>query len=153
MYYIYPQLKKSRFRALGICFLFSVFCLINIPGQDLKNSMMGEWRMVSNGDGFLEATLHFDESDNYWLDRTWPDGSKAEVKGGCELNAANEPATLRLCLGDCNTAGSEWTSMFCLVRLEGNDRLEIIISGSGDFPGEFPADPDSKGMYIFERAD
>jgi hypothetical protein len=113
--------------------------------------MIAKWIMVSNGDGFLEATIQFDESNNYLLDRTWPDGSKAEVKGGFELNSKREPATLRLCLGDCNADGSEWTSMFCIVREGTDDMLEIYISNSGEFAAGFPDDPGATGMYLFRR--
>lgn len=114
--------------------------------------IVGNWDMVRNGDGFSEATIHFGEDLNYQLDRTWPDGSKAGVKGGYDLNPESTPATLRLCLGDC-ASGSEWTTVFCIVRNGADEMLEIYMSDSGEFPVDFPADSDSKGMYIFKRTE
>jgi hypothetical protein len=153
MIHTYLPLQRLRFRVFPFYLLFFLCCLINSHGQDLNEAILGKWSMVSNGDGFLEATIAFNDDHTYQLDRTWPDASKAGVKGGFLLNSESTPATLRMCLGDCNQAGSEWTSMFCIARATGSETLEIYMSDSGDFPGDFPEDPGSKGMYIFKRSE
>jgi len=151
MHHRFSISRMAFIRVCLFCFFFFSIYFINIYGQDLERSIQGQWTMVSNGDGFLEATLQFDQDHNYTLIRKWPDESVAEVKGGYELDHNKTPATLRMCLGDCSTAGSEWTSMFCITRMAENEMLEIYFSDSGEFPGGFPDDPGSAGMYVFSR--
>lgn len=124
-----------------------------LSGQDIKKSLLGTWTMVSNGDGFLEATIHFQDGNKYQLIRKWPDTSVAEIKGGYELDASSTPARLRLCLADCNAAGSEWTSMFCACIMEEPNQLRIQISDSGEYPDSVSENPDDQGMYLFERSE
>lgn len=131
--------------------LFLVVSTLNSQGQDPGEAILGKWEMVSNGDGFLEATLQFDQGNHYELVRKWPDESIASVKGGYLLDSGSTPLKLRLCLGDCNAEGSEWTSMFSIMHTEDDDMLEIYFSDSGNFPGGFPDDPGSKGLYVFKR--
>ena len=151
MYQRHSDFMQVRLWASAIFILLITFFAIDASGQDVEKSIPGNWKMVSNGDGFLEATLLIDPDHNYKLNRKWPDGSTAEVKGMYELDPGTKPATLRLCMGDCNAAGSEWTSMYCIVRLGGNGLLEMVISDSGEFPNKFPGDQSSKGMYVFSR--
>lgn len=151
MYQKNTFLHQALLRVSSFCILFILLPVSHAIAQDLEETILGEWNMVSNGDGFLEATILFDQDHGYQLDRRWPDGSAAGIKGSYELDSKRSPATLKLCLGDCNAAGSEWTTMFCITRMKGADRLEIMFSDSGEFPGEFPSDPGSKGMYVFNR--
>jgi hypothetical protein len=111
----------------------------------------GNWIMESNGDQFLGGNILFMEDGQYEFYKKYPDGSGAEVKGGFILDSENSPARLKLCLGDCNAPGSEWTTSFAIVRITPEGQLELFISPGGEYPDGFPADPDAPGMYVFVR--
>ena len=117
------------------------------PGLDL----MGEWELVTSGDGFQDGRIIFLDGAEYQFFRTWPDGTGAEISGGYELDTDSSPAHLRLCLDDCSAAGSEWTSSFCVIRLNSPEEMEIYISQSGAYPGGFPEDPGEQGAYLFRK--
>jgi len=112
---------------------------------------MGKWFLESTGDQLTDGILSFQDGGTYAFQKVFTDGTKAELTGGYLLDAGTSPAHLRLCLGDCSTAGSEWTSEFCLVQLADDGMLEIYMSSSGEYPGKFPKDRNAERMYIFAR--
>jgi hypothetical protein len=143
-------------RRIKFLFLLSMTGIIfagtqQLFGQVEDQEILGKWLMESNGDGFLGGQLTFKNDGTYEFNKKYPDGTGAEVKGGYTLNPQNRPAQLKLCLGDCNAAGSEWTTQFCNVRLNSDDRLELYISSGGNFPDGFPADTNEAGMYVFVK--
>ena len=112
---------------------------------------MGTWVLESTGDQLTGGILNFQDGGTYAFQKVFTDGTKAELKGGYLLDSNSAPARLRLCLGDCSTEGSEWTSEFCIVRLADDGKLEIYMSSTGDYPGKFPKDRSAERMYIFAR--
>lgn len=121
-----------------------------LQAQELEKDIKGKWLMVSNGNDFLGGHILFKEGGTYEFYRKWPDGSGAEIAGGYELDLDSNPTRLKICLGDCGAAGSEWTSNFGLVRLKERNQLEVYISSSGTYPEDFPKDIEAKGMYLFK---
>jgi len=138
---------------LRMLFLGLVFLFVNhqLQAQDMEKDILGKWTLESTGDQLTGGTLNFQDGSSYAFQKVFTDGSKAELKGGYLLDAGAAPARLRMCLGDCSTAGSEWTSEFCILRLAGDGRLEIYMSSTGDYPGNFPKDRNAERMYVFVR--
>ncbi len=134
---------------LLISIFISFLNLIN--AQNIEKDIMGTWILESTGDQLTGGILNFQAGDTYAFQKIFTDGTKAELKGGYLLDAGASPARLRLCLGDCSTAGSEWTSEFCILRLTDDGRLEIYMSSSGEYPAKFPKDRSAERMYIFAR--
>lgn len=147
-YYRIRRLKHLIIVSLS-CFFFLSFN--QMQAQVIEQDILGRWTMESTGDAFTGGAIHFLDGNNYAFQKEFPDGTKAELKGGYLLDTEAIPARLRLCLGDCNAAGSEWTSNFCIVRMAPDNRLEILMSQTGDYPDRFPKDRNSKGMYLFVR--
>jgi hypothetical protein len=134
--------------SLGFFFLLN---FNQLQAQDLAQDIMGKWILESTGDAFTGGSIDFLEGGTHIFKEEFPDGTKAELKGGYLLDKETEPSRLRLCLGDCNAAGSEWTSNFCIVQLAADGKLEIYMSQTGEYPDKFPEDKDAQGMYVFVR--
>jgi hypothetical protein len=124
---------------------------INVDAQSIQGAIIGKWIIESTGDEISGGHIVFQTGEKYEFYRKYPDGTGAGTKGGYVFNKEGSNGTLRLCIGDCSAAGSEWTSSFALVRLTGENRLEIYFSDDGEFPKEFPKTKDEKGMYVFVR--
>ena len=133
---------------MGFFFLSAVN---HLNAQNIEKDILGKWILESTGDQLTGGSLNFQDGGTYAFHKVFTDGTKAELKGGYLLDAGSPPARLRLCLGDCSAAGSEWTSQFCIVRLSGDNKLEIYMSSSGDYPGKFPKERNAEGMYVFVR--
>lgn len=121
-----------------------------LSAQNLEQNISGKWILESSGDQFTGGHILFNDGASYEFYKKYPDESGAEVKGSYVLNCDKKPAQLKLCLGDCGP-GSEWTSSFCIVRINPECKLELYISSGGDFPAGFPADSNEVGMYVFSR--
>ena len=137
-------LMTLSFTGLFLC------TVLQLQAQDLEKDIIGKWLMVSNGDGFLGGHILFKDGGTYQYYRKWPDGSGAEIAGGYELDSDSNPARLKLCLGDCGAAGSEWTTNFGIIRSTEGNQLEMYFSSDGSFPDNFPKDIDAKGMCLFQ---
>lgn len=131
------------------CFLLLIFN--QLQAQNIEQDILGKWILESTGDQLSGGILSFTEGDTYAFRKEFVDGTKAELSGGYLLDTGSSPACLRMCLGDCSAAGSEWTSEFCIVRLAPDNRLEIFMSSSGDYPVQFPKDRNSERIYVFDR--
>ena len=132
----------------------AMICLIpniHVAAQSMEEAISGKWIIESTGDEISGGHLIFQAGEKYEFYRKYPDGTGAGTKGGYVFNKQGSNGTLRLCIGDCNAAGSEWTSSFALVRLSGESRLEIYFSEDGNFPNKFPKTTDEKSMYVFVR--
>ena len=137
-------------------FILAFTCLVGtlqnqLHAQDIEQDILGKWVLESTGDQLTGGTLNFLKGGTYAFEKDFADGTKAELSGGYLLDAGSAPAQLRMCLGDCDAAGSEWTSEFCIARLVPDDRLEIFMSSTGDYPGRFPKDRNTERMYVFVR--
>jgi hypothetical protein len=119
--------------------------------QHMEEEIRGNWLMESNGDQFIGGNILFKNDVTYSFYKKFADGTGAELSGGYSLSAENKPAQLKLCLGDCNAADSEWTTSFCILRLNQECKLELYISSAGNYPDAFPADLNAPGMYVFVR--
>ncbi|HER08524.1 MAG TPA: hypothetical protein ENO20_06400 [Bacteroides sp.] len=150
------KLSNCRIGRPGRLVIISLSCFIllffnQLHAQDIEKDILGKWALESTGDAYTGGSINFLDGSSYAFQKEFPDATKAELKGGYLLDAGSSPARLRLCLGDCSTAGSEWTSEFCILRLAGDGKLEIYMSSTGDYPGKFPEDRNAERMYVFVR--
>lgn len=123
----------------------------SLLSSSLEDDLRGKWIIESTGDDITGGHILFQESGTYEFFRRYPDGTGAGTKGGYKLQTEGSLGFLRLCLGDCGAAGSEWTSSFSLVQLTDEGKLEIFFSPDGNYPREFPKTKDEQGMYVFAR--
>ena len=134
---------------ITLCSLF-IIATFQVQAQDLEKDIKGKWLMVSSGDKFLGGHILFKDGGTYQFYKKWPDGTGAEISGGYELDSNSSPTRLKICLGDCGAAGSEWTTNFGIVRFTEANQLEMYLSSTGSYPDNFPEDLNAKGMYLFK---
>jgi len=142
--------------SIKLLFLFSMTGLFlcsasQLPAQESKEEIYGKWLIESCGDEFVGGSIHFKKGGTYTFNKTFIDGTGAELSGGYIFNEEANPAKLKLCLGDCGGEGTEWTTSFCIVRLNPEGKLEMYISAGQEFPSVFPSDQTEPGMYVFVR--
>ncbi|MFO7934341.1 MAG: hypothetical protein R6U78_09675 [Bacteroidales bacterium] len=153
-YRIRKPVNRIRKPVNPIIFFVGFFILFmnnQLQAQDIEKDIMGRWILESTGDQLDGGILNFQENGTYVFRKDFSDGTRAELKGGYLLDSGSSPARLRLCLGDCSAAGSEWTSEFCILRITPDDMLEIFMSSAGVYPRTFPDDMDAERMYVFDR--
>jgi hypothetical protein len=148
-------MKNNMFMSAGIHFLalalMFLFQNINATAQSVEEALNGKWVIESTGDEITGGYLIFQPGSTYEFSKRYPDGTGAGIKGGYEFKKEGSIGKLRLCLGDCSAAGSDWTSSFALVRLADEGSLEIYFSSDGNYPKKFPKAKKEKGMYVFIR--
>jgi len=133
---------------LSVAFMIAVNS-IDLFAQSLDEVLVGTWLMESNGEGLIGGDLVFTENGKYQFEKTFPGDTRATESGCFRLDTRDDPAKLILCLGDCGGVGSEWTTCYCLARLDKVGRLEILISPDSNFPKKFPKDKTSRGYFVF----
>ncbi|MFZ5939685.1 MAG: hypothetical protein ACOYXB_03845 [Bacteroidota bacterium] len=126
---------------------------LNLSAQGIDKEIIGTWILESNGDQLSGGEITFNDKGKYQFQKKFSDGQGASESGCYRLDVRYTPANLLLCLGDCNAAGAEFTTSYCLARISKDGKLEIIISSEGNFPPKFPRDKMSKGYYTFVRSE
>ena len=71
------------------------------------------------------------------MDEKRTDGMGVGRKGRYELDLSTDPVRIDLCLGNCGEPGSEWTTLFGILRFHTEDRLEIRTSPDSNYPEKF----------------
>ena len=148
------MIRTVNSSALFVLSLMVSLLMVNgghVKGQSMSESVSGKWILESAAEELNGGTMEFKDGMQYSFYKRYTDGTGAEVKGSYLLEEGESSHRLRLCLGDCHAAGSEWTSTFCLIRLGAGGKLEIYMSQDGNYPGKFPEDNKATGMYVFAR--
>jgi hypothetical protein len=118
--------------------------------DDLAQIILGKWEVAEN-ERRLSGYIIFNENGNYEMLEEMTDGTKVTKAGEYILNTNKSPATIDLCLGQCKQEGSEWTTLFGIVRSIPGGKLEINISSDGNYPTDFPDDKSNSGTMILSR--
>ncbi len=146
--FLFTAGEKTMFFFMAI--LFACFSA-NLSAQLSEKDLTGTWIMESNGDQLAGGNINFTDKGKYQFKKDYTDGTSATLSGTYELDRNASPVKLKLCLGDCGTAGSEWTTSFCLIRISTDGKLEIICSQDSNFPSKFPKDKMAAGYYVFTK--
>ena len=113
----------------------------------LAEYLIGAWDMAPTKYR-VSGDLTFRADGTHERNEMDPKGGGGGVKGEYKLYPDQKPCGIDLCVGKCGREGSEWTTMFGIVRKLDDGRVEIQPSPSKDRPTEFAKEPDE--MYIFQ---
>ena len=117
---------------------------------DLAQLIPGKWELAPNKRA-SEGYIIFDPKGSYEMFEKLQDGTGVTKKGEYLLYRDVSPVKIDICLGKCNQAGSEWTSLFGIIRALSNNKIEIRVSADGNRPTEFSEDKSEEGTMILSR--
>ena len=112
-------------------------------------TVVGEWEITPNK-RTLKGVLLFKDDGTYERTETDPKNVTATVKGEYIIDKTQKPCAIDLCLNKCGGAGSEWTTMFGIMRFLDDGRLELFFSPDGKRPAAFD-DAAEDGVYLLTR--
>lgn len=147
---------SSNIFSFFICLtIFSLTATLTTFGQtenDISKKLLGKWILQEN-ERAVSGEIIFLENNKYELIEILKDKEKTKVsrKGSYVLNSKSKPVIIDLCLGDCNQPGSEWVTLFSIMRFGDESRLEIRASNSQEHPIEFSNEKIDSGTMLFIR--
>lgn len=109
--------------------------------------IVGEWD-IAPYNGVVSGKIIFSENGTYETSEKHNDGTGVGKKGQYRVDCSVAPARIDLCLGKCGAPGSEWTTLFCILRFHTDDGLEIRMSPDGNYPQEFSKKGDDYTMML-----
>ena len=122
------------------------------PPQDvpIAEYLIGKWDIAPNK-RVLSGDIIFWNDGSYIKNEKHIDGVGAGTKGDYKLYTDQKPCGIDLCLGKCDQEGSEWTTLFGIVRKLKDGRVEILTSPDGSRPKKFGEKPDDEYTMILKR--
>jgi len=121
-----------------------------IAQDDLSQAILGEWNLEPNNRS-TEGSIIFSASGTYELSERHHDGVKVGVKGEYRVDGKASPARIDLCLNKCGAPGSEWTTRFGIIRIPGENTVEIRTSPDANYPSAFSEDKSEEYTMILTR--
>ena len=112
--------------------------------------MVGEWIMAP-GKNVLSGDIMFRDDGTYEKNEKHSDGAGVGIKGEYKLYTNEDPCGIDLCAGKCGRPGSEWTTLFGIVRILGDGRVEILTSRDSKRPTAFAEKPDERYTMVLTR--
>lgn len=120
------------------------------PEMPLEKTLLGTWVIDFFGD-LPDGGLVFRSDGTYTRSDTDTKGVSSAVTGPYELDTSVEPYALDLCIEKCGGPGSEWTTLFCILRFLPDGTMEIRMSPDGKRPAEFAEKP-GENTWLLTRA-
>ncbi|HUT65811.1 MAG TPA: hypothetical protein VMZ05_06645 [Spirochaetota bacterium] len=130
-------------KLLFCCFVLAFVPLtLVLPVQEGRGEETVSVRLVGKWDiapynGVRSGTMVFYDNGTYNIDEKHTDGTGVGRKGQYKLDLSTDPVRIDICLGNCGKPGSEWTTLFSILRFHSDDRLEIRTSPDGNYPQKF----------------
>lgn len=122
---------------------------VQAADESVGQAIIGHWSITPN-EARTKGTLIFNDNGTYERIETGKDNGSYSVKGPYKINEKQHPCAIDLCVDKCSGAGSEWTTLFGILRFLDNGQLEIQFSSSSERPEAFPQKPDL-GTYLLTR--
>jgi len=97
------------------------------------------------------GNIKFSENGTYEINEKHKDGTGVGRKGQYSIDASVTAATIDICLEKCGAPGSEWTTLFCILRFHTHDELEVRMSPDGSYPQGFSKKGDDYTMMLKRR--
>lgn len=119
--------------------------------KDLTQLIVGKWELAPNKRA-SEGFIIFELNGNYEMYEKLLDGTGVTKKGEYVLNSNVTPVKIDICLDKCNTTGSEWTTLFGIIKALSNEKLEIHTSADGKYPSSFSDDKSDEYTMILSRS-
>ncbi|MDY0109832.1 MAG: DUF3617 family protein [Candidatus Krumholzibacteria bacterium] len=117
--------------------------------RPIAELIVGEWAMAPYG-GVASGQIEFRGNGTHTTTEKHIDGVGVERKGGFRLDETSSPMRIQICTGECGAPGSEWTTLFGIVRFRSDDSMEIRFSPDDSYPSEFKTE-DSKYTMMLKR--
>jgi len=121
-----------------------------IASLDLAQLIPGKWELAPNNRA-TEGFIIFNQNSTYEMYEKLIDGTGVSKKGEYLLYSNVTPVKIDICLGKCNQDGSEWTTLFGIIRAISNEKLEIRTSASSTYPSGFSNDKSDDVTMILSR--
>lgn len=125
----------------------------NTPDHDTESIariIIGKWTITPNK-RITEGSITFNSNGTYEKNEKHPDGTGTGAKGEYRLYESITPMRIDLCLDKC--PGSEWTTLFSIMRVLPDGKIEIHHSPDSKYPSDFSADISDGYTMILTRAD
>jgi hypothetical protein len=130
-------------KLLVCCFVLAFVPLtLVLPFQEGRGEdtvsvrLVGKWDIAPYND-VKSGTMVFYDNGTYSVDEKRTDGLGVGRKGQYKLDLSTDPVRIDICLGNCGVSGSEWTTLFSILRFHSDDRLEIRTSPDSNYPKKF----------------
>ncbi len=148
---VHPVDEKDAAYDMEISNSISPDTLMNEDASiDLVQLILGKWELAPNNRA-TEGFIIFNQNGTYEMYEKLIDGAGVSKKGEYLLYSNASPVKIDICLGKCNQDGSEWTTLFGIIRVISNEKLEIRTSPSSAYPLEFSDDKSDEGTIILSR--
>ncbi|MBN2322613.1 MAG: hypothetical protein JXQ30_02665 [Spirochaetes bacterium] len=121
--------------------------LLAQAGSSVAEKIIGEWEMAPYN-GVVSGKITFSKNGTYESSEKHTDGIGVGKKGQYKIDASVTPVRIDLCLDKCGAPGSEWTTLFSILRFHSNDELEIRMSPDSNHPKEFAKKGDDYTMML-----
>jgi outer membrane protein OmpA-like peptidoglycan-associated protein len=120
--------------------------------NDISQIIIGKWHIAEN-QRTVTGSIIFDENGLYEMNEKLQDGAGVGKKGEYKINQNITPCTIDICLGQCGQEGSEWVTLFSILRVLTSDKIEIHISPDGNYPSAFSDNTTDKYTMILTRTE
>ncbi|HUV31548.1 MAG TPA: hypothetical protein VMY05_10720 [Acidobacteriota bacterium] len=116
----------------------------------IKDFLIGEWiiaprELVPSGD------ITFNDNSTFVKNEKHKDSTGVGMKGQYLLYEDQKPCGIDLCLEKCGQPGSEWTTLFGIVRVLEDGRAEIRTSPDSNRPKEFEKKAGDYTMFLTRK--
>ncbi len=146
------RFKVFLFIAIFIVITGTIYAQDATVKEDIAQLIIGKWEIALNKRA-VSGTIVFDKNGKYDMNEKFHDGSGVGKKGEYKLNCNVSPVTIDICLGECGRPGSEWTTLFGIVRVLPDNKLEICTSPDSNYPTSFPEDKTSEYTMMLTRVE
>jgi hypothetical protein len=121
--------------------------LLAQAGSSVAEKIIGEWEMAPYN-GVVSGKITFLKNGTYESREKHKDGIGVGRKGQYKIDTSVTPVRIDLCLDKCGTPGSEWTTLFSILRFHSDNELEIRISPDSNHPKKFAKKGDDSTMML-----
>ena len=120
--------------------------------KDLTQLILGKWEIAPSKRA-SEGYIIFDLNGTYEMYEKFHDGTGVTKKGEYLIDSKVTPVKIDLCLEKCNNAGAEWTTLFGIIRVISDEKLEIHTSPDSNHPSDFSDDKSDEYTIILSRSE
>lgn len=119
--------------------------------KDITQYILGRWEIAPNKRA-SEGYIVFDVNGTYEMYEKFHDGMGVTKKGEYLLYSNVTPVRIDICLEKCNNSGAEWTTLFGIIRVISDEKLEIHTSPDSNYPSGFSDDKSDMYTMILSRS-
>ena len=119
--------------------------------KDIDQLILCRWEIAPNKRA-SEGYIVFDVNGTYEMYEKFHDGGGVTKKGEYLLYTNATPVRIDICLEKCNNSGAEWTTLFGIIRVISDEKLEIHTSPDSNYPSGFSDDKSDMYTMILSRS-